>query len=246
MMSHRATAFPTSGPQTLLLDADDTLWENNIHFERAIDQFIAFLDHQHLSPAEVRAVLDEIEGEIRPVHGYGARAFARSLRETISRLTDIPSDSRRLDEAEALGLAILEHDIEVLGGVPETLERLGLDHRLIVITKGDLEEQRLKVERSGIDHLFDSVVITEEKRTATYLDVIATFDLDPVTTWMIGNSPRSDINPALAAGIGAVHIFHPDTWRLEIEDLAIPEASAHRFIAVEKFSDLPRLFPGSP
>jgi len=28
-----------NGAQTLLIDADDTLWENNIYFERAIREF---------------------------------------------------------------------------------------------------------------------------------------------------------------------------------------------------------------
>ena len=60
--------------QTLLIDADDTLWENNIYFERAIAAFISYLDHHEYSPAEVRQALNAVERETILAHGYGLPA----------------------------------------------------------------------------------------------------------------------------------------------------------------------------
>ena len=67
--------------QFLLIDADDTLWENVIHFEKAFDDFVDFLDHSTLTSAQIRAALDEIERANHKVRGYGSRNFARSLLE---------------------------------------------------------------------------------------------------------------------------------------------------------------------
>src|ERR1051325_3490781 len=67
--------LPLSPPQTLLIDADDTLWENNIYFERTIADFIERLNHQHMSPQEVRLFLNDVERENILKHGYGSHSF---------------------------------------------------------------------------------------------------------------------------------------------------------------------------
>jgi putative hydrolase of the HAD superfamily len=233
-----------TGRQHLLIDADDTLWENNIYFERAIERFIGILDHEHLTPAEVRTIFDEVEVAHRATHGYGARAFARSLRETFVRLTEGHATAAEADEVERLGLDILGTTIEPLPGVVPTLERLREHHHLYLVTKGEYEEQRLKIEASSMEPLFDGVIITHEKSPETYHDAVASLALDRARTWMIGNSPRSDINPALEAGINAVFIPHPYTWRLEEAD--VPEAApqGRQLLRLAAFSQLVDVFPG--
>ena len=69
--------MPAHRAQTLLLDADDTLWENNIYFERAIANFISFLNHREFSPIQVREVLNAVELESIREHGYGLHSFAQ-------------------------------------------------------------------------------------------------------------------------------------------------------------------------
>ena len=64
-------------PNWLLVDADDTLWENNIYFERVIDCFITHLAHESLTHAEVREVINEIEKANAAVHGYGTASFTQ-------------------------------------------------------------------------------------------------------------------------------------------------------------------------
>lgn len=242
-------ALPTiefHGRQSFLFDADDTLWENNVLFERAADDLVTFLDHQDLSPEDVRDVLEEIGAENRKLHGYGARSFARSLRDTFARLAGVDDGDPRLVAVEQMGLRILNHEIELMPDVLPTLQHLAPQHDLYLLTKGDLEEQQLKVANSGIEDLFDGVLITPEKNTSTYCEAVDSLSVDPARTWMIGNSPRSDINPALRAGINAIFIPHPMTWRQEIEEVENHEQFPGRLLQLTTFRQLRTVFPASP
>lgn len=236
---------PVPGSQHLLIDADDTLWENNIYFERAIARFIEVLDHEHLTPAEVRTIFDEVETATRATHGYGAKVFAHTLRATFITLTEGNATAAESDEIEKLGLSILGTTIEPLANVIPTLKLLRKHHDLYIVTKGEHEEQRLKVDASGMEPLFDGVIITHEKSPATYHDAVGSLNLDPQRTWMVGNSPRSDINPALKAGINAVFIPHPHTWRLEEAEIANSPAGPGRLLRLAQFSELVQVFPGA-
>lgn len=239
-----STIEVVTGRQHLLIDADDTLWENNIYFERAIERFIRVLDHEHLTPAEVRAIFDEMEVATRATHGYGAKAFAHSLRETFITLTEGNATEAEADEVEQIGLSIMGMTIEPLPGVVSILELLGQHHDLYIVTKGEYNEQRLKVDASGMEPLFNGVIITHEKSPATYHDAVASLDLEPEKTWMIGNSPRSDINPALEAGINAVFIPHPHTWRLEQAEIMETPSGVGRLVRLSRFPELAQVFPG--
>jgi putative hydrolase of the HAD superfamily len=216
----------------LLIDADDTLWENNIYFEHAIHDFITFLDHSCLSAADVRVVLDEVER----LMGYGSVNFTKSLVETYRRLAERDVHDAAVQQVRQFGERIRAQPLLLLAGVKETLEYLSPRHDLILLTKGDVEEQKLKVERSEIEGLFRHVVIVSEKDVATYHRVISEFGLDPTQTWMVGNSPRSDINPALAAGLRAVYIPHPHTWHFEHEEVL--EADEGRVLTLATFAEL--------
>jgi len=105
----------------------------------------------------------------------------------------------------------------------------------MLVTKGHPEEQRLKIERSGLESRFTATAVVSEKAVETYRLIVEQRQLDPGRTWMIGNSPRSDINPALQAGINAVFIPHEHTWRLEKEEV-IP--SDGRLLTLRAFGEL--------
>ena len=225
--------------QVLILDGDDTLWENNVYFEQAIEDFIDFVDHSTLSREQVRATLDEVERLNSTVHGYGTAAFARNLRETYERLAERDLDTTALDHVMGLAHRIVRSELELLPGVSETLGFLAARHRLLLFTKGQPDEQHFKVERSGLTGHFDGVVVTKEKDVAAYRELIRQQRVDPASAWMVGNSPRSDINPALAAGLGAVYIPHPHTWRLE--DAELP-ADSSRLLVLRSFGELRQHF----
>jgi putative hydrolase of the HAD superfamily len=225
--------------QYLVIDADDTLWENNVYFERAFDDFIEFLSHSSLTPLEIRAVLDEIELANIKTHGYGAANYARNLCQCYERLVerDIePGDTKRV---MALAAKIMEQPIELIEGVQETLEYLAGRHDLTLFTKGHPEEQKLKIDRSGLGVYFGHTAIVREKDKESYGRLVTERKLDSSRTWMIGNSPKSDINPALEAGINAVFVPHDRTWHLEKTELA---EGPGQLVVVERFADLRGIF----
>jgi putative hydrolase of the HAD superfamily len=223
----------------LIFDADDTLWENNIYFEEAFDDFCAYLDHSSMSPKEVRSVLDEIEKVNAQLHGYGSRNFARNLAECYERLAQRAISKADLDAVMAFAHAILERPLELLEGVPETIAELSNRHELTIFTKGDPEEQRLKIDRSGLSPHFAHAAIVREKHESAYRALAEERGFNISRTWMIGNSPKSDINPALAAGLRAVFVPHPRTWALEKEE--VPEGHP-RLLLVEKITELTEWF----
>ena len=225
-------------PQALLIDADDTLWENNIYFEQSIADFMSFLNHQQMTHEEVRLVINQAEHETILERGYGYHSFAHSLVKTFERLSAEPITPELHQRIWHFAHRISEYPIELIQGVPETLSYLcGRNHHLILMTKGDFTEQSGKVERSGLKDYFAAVEIVAEKNASTYKSIVAKYELTPDLTWMIGNSPKSDINPALTAGINAVFVPHDQTWILEHEEVG-PVPEGVRLLQVEKFADL--------
>jgi putative hydrolase of the HAD superfamily len=206
-------------PQTLLIDADDTLWENNIYFERAIANFISFLNHHEFSPEQVRGVLNDVERECIETHGYGLHSFAHALVHTFERLSVRPVTPELHAQIHGFAHTIADHPLELLPEVPQTLQYLSARHRLILVTKGAVAEQTGKIERSELKQHFEAIEIVAEKDAAIYHSIVEKYSLPHKSTWMIGNSPRSDINPALAAGLHAVFVPHGNTWILEHDEV---------------------------
>ncbi|HXY06679.1 MAG TPA: HAD family hydrolase [Terriglobales bacterium] len=227
----------TDGRQTLLIDADDTLWENNVYFERAIASFISFLNHHEYSPDQVRQVLNDVERESIVTHGYGLHSFAHSLVRTFERLAVEPLTPALKETIHGFAHTIPTHPMEIIRDVPETLAYLRERHSLMLVTKGTQAEQTGKIERSGLKQYFAAIEIVAEKDETIYRRIVSQYELAAETTWMVGNSPKSDINPALSAGLNAVFVPHGNTWVLEHDQVVEPKSPA-RLIVVENFRAL--------
>jgi putative hydrolase of the HAD superfamily len=221
--------------QHLIIDADDTLWENNIYFERAFEEFVQFLDHSTLSPAGVRSILDEIELANARIHGYGSTNFGRNMKECYRRLVEREIAPGDLEQVMSFAERILGYPIEMISGVPETLEYLYGRHDLVLFTKGHPEEQKLKIDRSGLGIYFHHTAIVKEKDPEAYRSLVTGLGFEVESTWMVGNSPKSDINPALAIGLNAVFIPHVSTWTLEREQIC---RGAGQLLLLESFREL--------
>jgi len=221
--------------QFLIFDADDTLWENNIYFEEAFDRFYEYLSHTSMSAEQVRGVLDEIEMTNAKIHGYGSKNYARNLAECYRHLAERHIAEQDLKAVQEFAHAILEKPIELIEGVEDTVAELSERHNLTIFTKGDHDEQRVKIDRSGLGRFFEHAAIVKEKNQAAYTNLAQERNFDYARTWMIGNSPKSDINPALAAGLNAVFVPHARTWSLE--HAAVPD-NHPRLIRVERIRDL--------
>jgi len=233
---------PVHTSQALLIDADDTLWENNIYFERTIAEFMRRLDHREMTLQQVRLFLNQVERETILERGYGSHSFAHSLVKTFERLAQQPVTPEMHEFIWCFAHQVANSPLELIDGVPDTLEHLTRrGHRLILMTNGEFTEQTGKVERSGLKEYFVAVEIVAEKNPATYKHVVGKYGLEPPMTWMVGNSPRSDINPAMAAGLNAVFVPHDNTWVLEDETVNSAPPGV-QMLQVERFLDLKEHF----
>ena len=221
---------------TLIIDADDTLWENNIHFEEATERFLDLLVERGGERESGREHLTRIEKRNIPIHGYGSAGFARSMMDTLEEVTGKPSTASDRERILALGQRVRNMPIQFLPGVKQTLPLLKTRHRMILFTKGDYAEQSDKVQRSGAESYFHHVEVTAEKHETDYARLIEHHDINTDEAWMVGNSPRSDVNPALGVGLGAIYIPHPRTWTLEHEEVRTQHGA--RLKVLKRFSEL--------
>ncbi len=221
--------------QVLIFDADDTLWENNIHFERVIDDFFQWVAHPTLDKPAIRAILNDIQAANAVTHGYGSRMFIHSLGECFERLNDRPVNNEERKHIRELAADLIAGRIELIPGVAETLTELGTRHTLHLLTKGHVGDQERKLEVSGLADHFTSVHIVAEKDPQVYHDLAANLALTPESTWMIGNSPKSDINPARQAGMNAVFIPNDNTWVLEHSEI---DPEDDRILHLDRFPQL--------
>ena len=200
-------------------DADDTLWHNETIFQLSHQRFAELLG-DHAEPEHLVERLETTERRNLRLYGYGIKGFTLSMIETALAVSDETLPSAVVAKLLAIGRDMLEHPVEPLPGVVETLERLAADgRRMVLITKGDLLDQEQKIARSGLADRFDAIEIVSEKTAATYARIFGRFGAGEGEAVMIGNSVVSDILPALQAGFWGFHIPYHVTWGHEVADL---------------------------
>ena len=234
--AHHALPRPR---QTLIFDADDTLWENNIYFKRVVDDYLDWVAHPTMDRGQIKAMLNDIEAANIATHGYGTTAFLHNLAVCLERLRERPASAEDRRQIERLAAALISHQIELMPGVASALDELRTRHDLLLLTKGATEEQQRKIDASGLASHFRSVHIVGEKDPVTYRDLVERQGLDRDVTWMIGNSPKSDILAARAADLNAVFIPHRYTWELEHSEL---DPTDDRVLVLTSFPELLRHF----
>ena len=219
----------------LLIDADDTLWENNIYFEQVREQFLQWMGELGFRALDVQETFTKIEHENIQKNGYGGENFIASLKDTyLFFQPEVAARAQGLQQIDAMAETVRGHPIQLLEGVRGSLEVLSQRHQTILFTKGSPAEQNRKIAASGLAGCFKAIEIVREKSVNAFQEVIGRHRLSKPHTWMIGNSPRSDINPAIAAGIRAFYIPHAWTWEREREDLC----GSDQVTVLDRFSDL--------
>jgi putative hydrolase of the HAD superfamily len=222
-------------------DADDTLWHNEIIFERVHERYRELLSAYH-DAATVDRTLFATEMKNLELYGYGVKGFTLSAIETAIELSGGRIGTEEIKTLIRLGREMLAHPVELLEGVADTLAALAGSHRLLVITKGDLRDQQRKLAKSGIDAHFHHVEIVSEKDEGTYASILRRHAIAPVEFLMVGNSLKSDILPVLALGGAAAHVPYHLTWGHERTD-RVPDA-AGRFFQLKSIRELPGLLRG--
>ncbi len=222
---------------TIGFDADDTLWQNEAFFRLTQDRFASLLA-DHAAPEHLSERLEAAERRNLGAYGFGVKGFTLSMIETAIEVTDGRVPARVIGELVAAGREMLEHPIELLPHVRATVTALAADHRVIVVTKGDLLDQERKLAQSGLGDLFAAVEIVSDKTEAAYRAIFARHGTGADQAMMVGNSLKSDVIPALQAGGWGVHVPHGLTWALEAADAP---SDHRRFHAIDHLGQLPNL-----
>jgi putative hydrolase of the HAD superfamily len=218
-------------------DADDTLWHNEHLFRLTQDRFRALLA-DFTAADHLDARLLAAERRNLGHYGYGIKGFVLSMIETAIEVTGGRVPATVIAEIMAAGREMLDHPIDPLPQARPTITALAGRFRLLLITKGDLVDQERKLAQSGLGDLFDGVEIVSEKTRATYQQIFTRHGTGAEAAMMVGNSLRSDVLPALAAGAWAVHVPHALTW--ELEQAEEPQNHA-RFHSLPDLGALPDL-----
>ena len=211
------------------LDADDTLWHSEIYFDRTQRRFDEIVGRYVDPDFDVHRALAAVERRNLVRYGYGIKGFTLSMLEAAIEVTDGAIGVEEVSQLLAAGRAMLDHPVELLDGVDEALTRLCDDgYRLVIVTKGDLHHQELKIGASGLADRVERIEIVAEKDPATYLRVVASMGVAPERFCMVGNSVRSDVLPVIEIGGRAVHIPYHLTWEAEHaeHDGSVPELAS--------------------
>lgn len=198
---------------TIGFDADDTLWHNERFFQLTQERFAELLS-DFTEPDHLMARLLDAERRNLGHYGFGIKGFVLSMIETAIEVTEERVPASVIRQLVDAGQEMLRHPIELLPHAREAVEKLATDHRLVLITKGDLLDQERKLAQSGLGELFDSVEIVSDKTPQTYARI---FDASGGTdrALMVGNSLKSDVLPAIKVGAHGVYVPHSLTWALE-------------------------------
>lgn len=199
---------------TIGFDADDTLWHNMKFYDLTEARFVELL-RDHAEPSHLAERLLEAEGKNLKLYGFGIKGFTLSMIETAIEVTEGRVPARVLGDILEAGREMLSHPVEVLPHAREAVAALAESHRLVLITKGDLFDQERKVAASGLGDLFDGVEIVSDKTADTYARVFTRYGDGPERSLMVGNSLKSDVVPALAAGAWGIYVPHDITWVME-------------------------------
>lgn len=226
--------------RVIAFDADDTLWHNEVIFERVHARYRELLARYH-DAATVDRTLFATEMRNLALYGYGVKGFTLSAIETAIELTGGAISAEEIRTLIHLGRDMLDHPVELLAGVDPTLALLAGRYELWVITKGDLRDQQRKLEKSGLGGRFRAVEIVAEKDDATYAAILRQRGTAPEEFLMVGNSLKSDILPVLALGAAAVHVPYHLTWAHE--RTAEQPAAPGRFFQIGRLDELPGLLP---
>lgn len=201
----------------IAFDADDTLWQNERQYLGVQEKFAGLLARYH-TPEWIRERLYQAETRNLEHFGYGVKAFALSMIETAVELTEGRISGQDLQTLVDLAKGMLHGPMDMLEGIPETLELLKEKYPLMIVTKGDLFEQEGKIARSGLVGCFRHIEIVSNKTAPVYRSLLEKYSLAPDRFLMVGNSLRSDILPVLEIGAHAVYIPHELTWQHEHAD----------------------------
>lgn len=213
--------------ELICIDADDTLWHNMRHFEAAERAFQSILQPFADSGVALER-LQSVGARNLRLYGYGAKSFTLSMIETATELCGDTLPAFAVRDILETGRQLHSHPVEVLSGVEETLRALADRAQLVLVTKGDLLHQEAKLAASGLGERFSGIEIVSDKHAGTFRRLFKRHGVEAARCAMVGDSIRSDILPALAAGAWAGFVPPEIVWHHERAEPPVDHARFKR------------------
>lgn len=233
--------------QQIMFDLDDTLIHCNKYFYLVVDQFIDAMTtwFSGSSLVSVQAIRDkqmEIDIAGVAVFGFKSEHFPQSFVDTYIHFSNLTGRKRSLNEENflwKLGMSVYEHDTEPYPNMEQTLFSLAESgHELHLYTGGELPIQRRKIEKLNLERYFESrIYIRRLKNSDALENILSTGLFDRSSTWMVGNSIRTDVVPALTAGIHAIHMRAVTEWEYNVIQIEVEPKGA--FLTLDHLKDVP-------
>lgn len=224
--------------KVIAFDADDTLWVNEPYFQETEQKFCELMA-PYLSRHGLSQELFKTEIENLKLYGYGIKGYILSMIEAALTISENTISNEVIAKIIQYGKELLEHPIELLDGVEDTLEALKGKYKLVMATKGDLLDQHRKLHNSGLGPYFHHIEVMSDKQEIDYQKLLKRLEINPSEFLMIGNSLKSDILPVLGIGGHAIHIPFHVTWAHEKIDHKVEHKNFKDFV---KIADVLNLF----
>ncbi len=222
----------------LIFDADDTLWANNVFYERATYNFSQLVKKTGVSLDKVEKDFQSIEVQTVKEHGYGSDSFLVIMERLYRKYADILTTVQQHKDYLSIITDFKKRTQRrpaIFPGVLPVLKQLQKRFELYILTKGNIDEQNRKLQNSRLLPFFHGTFIELEKNQHTYERILQEKGWLATEVCMIGNSPKSDINPALKCGMQAIFIPYTYTWKFDTE----PLLEGHpKLVIVNRFADL--------
>lgn len=224
---------------TVIFDFDDTLVATNDVYDKARLSLYQLMTKWGLSGQEQWAKFLN-DTDVAFVHKNGHLSpdcFPCAMRETcrhFAELSQIDLPEFVLDHAEQLGWSVYHTRPEIIDGAKEVLQHLYGKVRLYLLTEGYPDIQQPRLQGSGLLPYFESCHIVKHKNDSAYQQLIAEHNIDVEHSWMVGNSIRSDVNPALRAGLNMA-FFTRSAWsydQVEMEGKPYCIDTLHKLLGV--------------
>jgi putative hydrolase of the HAD superfamily len=232
--------------QTILFDLDDTLIHCNKYFDYVIDQFVdvmlTWFSGHGLKAADIKNKQLEIDLAGVHVHGFKPERFPQSFVETYQYFSERWGRPASRDEEDFLfnlGNTVYMQTVEPYPHMNETLEILAdAGHKLYLYTGGDATIQSKKIQEAGLHKFFGDRIFVTLHKTVEFMESLITEQrFDRSRTWMIGNSVRTDVLPALEAGIHCIHIPAEKEWQFNLGEINVKPKGA--FLRLGSLRDVP-------
>jgi predicted acylesterase/phospholipase RssA/FMN phosphatase YigB (HAD superfamily) len=208
-------------PQTrwIIFDADNTLWQAETLYNQARQRLCSYVaEHCEASKEEIERFQRSTDKSLEPVYGYSAARFARSFEDTYKNFVPAP-EADALRHVRKLAEDVFANKAEPFDGVELVLRSLHqAGFKLGLITAGEEWVQRKRLGEFHLEGIFHAVAIVERKSAETFKNFCSVYKAELDHTVVVGDSLRSDIEPAKKAGLKAILVKHPNWAEVENRD----------------------------